>query len=364
MEIRLPHTQLQQALELLSRVSTKHITLPVLQCVRISTTNQTILLQATNLEINLEIPIIGEVIESGEVAVPTQVFLQSIQYITDTTITLRLEEGSLQVETKTGTTAIKVYAVEEFPTVHHINRTPIQIVGTTFAHGIRTVAFAASQASIKPELGSVYIQQKREHTLTFVATDSFRLMEKTVSQKQLVLEQSLMIPAKNALELARVIEVMGTDPVLMVDENVCALQFENGVYISSRLVTGSFPDYVQIIPKEFCTEVTVLKDDVVRMFKKTSVFLNKFRQVTVALTAGTLTASATNSEVGQVTDTIPAAISGDELTLSFNQQYLIDPLQYVTDDSIVLKFAGVGRALVIQGVTDTSLRYLVMPMNK
>ena len=47
-----------------------------------------------------------------------------------------------------------------------------------FALGIKTTAFAASQSSIKPELGSVYIQQKKEHSLTFVSTDSFRLMEK------------------------------------------------------------------------------------------------------------------------------------------------------------------------------------------
>lgn len=364
MEIKLPHPQLQQALELLSRVSTKHITLPVLQCVRIVARDEKILLQATNLEINLEIPIEGSIIESGEVAVPTQVFLQSIQYISEATVVLRMEEGVLQVETKTGTTAIKTHSTEEFPSTHRLTTSPLQLTGATFAYGIKTVAFAASQASIKPELGSVFIQQKREHALTFVATDSFRLMEKTVSQKQVILEQPLMIPYKNALELARVTEVMGTDPELLVNENACALVFVNGVYISSRLVTGSFPDYVQIIPKEFCTEVTILKEDLVRVFKKTGVFLNKFRQVTITITAGTLTASATNSEVGQITDTIKATVTGDDLTLSFNQQYLIDPLNHLADDSIVLRFAGMGRALVLQGVTDTSLRYLVMPMNK
>jgi DNA polymerase III sliding clamp (beta) subunit (PCNA family) len=43
---------------------------------------------------------------------------------------------------------------------------------------------------------------------------------------------------------------------------------------------------------------------------------------------------------------------------------VMDPLQYIQDDSIKLSFAGIGRAVIMQGVNDKSLRYLVMPMNK
>ena len=120
------------------------------------------------------------------------------------------------------------------------------------------MAFSASQTSIKPELGSVFIQQKKEHSLTFVATDSFRLMEKTIPQKNLVLQDSLMIPSKTAIELARICEVVNEDPVFITNDNQCALRFPSGVYVSTRLVTGNFPDYAQIIPKEFVSHVVVL----------------------------------------------------------------------------------------------------------
>lgn len=364
MEISLPHTQLKQTLELVSRISTKHITLPVLQCVRITATADSIVFQATNLEISISVPIAGTVSEPGDVAVPTQVFLQSIQFITESQITLRHEDGVLQVESKTGTTTIKTFSTDEFPTIHQLSGEGSELQAAAFAYGIKTTAFAASQASIKPELGSVFITQKREHSVTMVATDSFRLMEKTVTQKQLVLEQSIMIPSKNALELARVCEVINKNPRCIINDNACALVFPDGTYISSRLVTGSFPDYVQIIPKEFICEVTVLKEDLLRLFKKTSVFLNKFRQVSLTITTGHITASAQNSEIGQVTDTIPASVVGEEIALNFNQQYLLDSLTHITDESLMLRFAGVGRALIIQGVNDTSVRYLVMPMNR
>ncbi|MCA9358603.1 DNA polymerase III subunit beta [Candidatus Kaiserbacteria bacterium] len=364
MEITIPHPQLVNALELIGRISSKHVTLPVLQCVRLEAKENLITLQATNLEISIEVPITGTIIEEGVVAVPTQTFLQSIQFITQKDITLRTEDQVLQLETNSTNTSIKTYAVDEFPNLHQLQGSEHKVQGSTFAYGIKSVAFSASQTSIKPELGSVFIQQKKEHSLTFVATDSFRLMEKTVAQKGLVLDQSIMIPQKNALELARVCEALEEDPVFVSNDNQCALRFPSGVYISSRLVSGSFPDYAQIIPKEFVSHVTVLKDDLLKSFKKTNIFLNKFRQVSLMITSNNLTISSQNNEVGHTTDTVKALVEGEELTLSFNQQYVMDPLSHISDDSIIMSFAGIGRAVIIQGVTDKTLRYLVMPMNK
>ena len=189
-------------------------------------------------------------------------------------------------------------------------------------------------------------------------------MEKTIPQKGLVLDQSLMIPSKNAIELARITDSVNEDPLFIVNDNQCALRFPNGVYVSTRLVTGSFPDYVQIIPKEFVSHVTVLKDDLLRSFKKTNTFLNKFRQVSLMITNSNLTISSQNTEVGHTTDTVKAQVEGEELGLNFNQQYIMDPLTHIHDDSVRLHFAGIGRAMVMEGVSDKSLRYLVMPMNK
>jgi DNA polymerase-3 subunit beta len=364
MEITIPHPKLIEALEIVSRISTKHVTLPVLQCVKLEATTEGVTLHATNLELSVEIPLEGEVTEPGVVAVPTQIFLQSIQFVSQPEITLRTEDQVLQLETKNSNTSIKTFSTDEFPKFNQITGQESKIQSANFSYGIKSVAFAASQTSMKPELGSVFIQQKKEHTLTFVATDSFRLMEKTVTQKGLVLDQSIMIPQKNAIEMSRICDVMEGEPIFVVNDNQCALYFPNGVYVSTRLITGNFPDYAQIIPKEYITHVTVLKDDLQRSFKKTNVFLNKFRQVSLMVTENNLTISSQNNEVGHTTDTIKAQVEGEELTLNFNQQYIMDPLNHLHEDSIKLSFAGVGRAMVMQGLNDKNIRYLVMPMNK
>lgn len=364
MEITLPHEQLTKALDLVSRISTKHATLPILQCVYIEAKGKEISLQTTNLEINIEVLLDGKVEEEGRITVPAQTFQQSIQFVSEKDVTLRVEDQVVQIETKQSNTSIKLFPVEDFPMLHQLSGEELPLQGKAFSHGIKSVAFAASQTSIKPELGSVFVQQKKEHSLTFVATDSFRLMEKAVPQKGLVLDESLMIPQKNALELARVCELIDDDPVFIRNENQCALRFKSGVYISSRLVTGNFPDYAQIIPKEFVSHVVVLKEDLLRSFKKTSTFLNKFRQVSLMVTNDNLTVSSQNNEVGHTTDSLNAQVEGEELTLNFNQQYIVDPLSHIHDDSVKLSFAGIGRAVIMQGVSDKNIRYLVMPMNK
>lgn len=364
MEITLPHSELSKTLELVGKISTKSVTLPVLQCVRIEAKAGLITIEATNLEITISIPVTGTITEEGVVAVPSQTLLQSVQFITERDVTLRTEDQVLQIETSNSNTSIKTFPADEFPTIHKIHGEELSLNTRSFAFGIKSVAFAASLTSIKPELGSVFIQQKKEHSLTMVATDSFRLMEKTIPQKGLILDQSFMVPSKNALELARVCDVLSEEAKLVVNENQCALSFPGGVYVSSRLVTGSFPDYVQIIPKEFVSHVTVLKDDLLRSFKKTNIFLNKFRQVSLTITPHNLTIASNNNEIGHTTDTIRAEVEGEELTLNFNQQYVMDPLSHIQDDSIKLSFAGIGRAVIIEGHSDKSLRYLVMPMNK
>ncbi|GAB4222460.1 MAG: DNA polymerase III subunit beta [Francisella sp.] len=365
MRIELDKEKFLHILELVGRVSTKHVTLPVLQCVLLCIKKNKLFIKATNLEIGIEaiLSIEGND-EEFNVAVPASTLLQFISLIDDVKITIYKEDDVLVVEGKKARTNIKTFAFDEFPNIHKLKDKEQVINSKLFSLGIKTSAFACSQSSIKPELGSVYIFQKKEHSLTFVATDSFRLIEKTVPQKGIILNNEILIPQKNALELSRICDTHEGDPIFQVNENQCALTFKDNLYITSRLTNGSFPDYEQIIPKEFISHVTILKQDLIQAFKRSSIFLNKFQQVSLNINKNNLTISSNNSDIGTTTESIKATTEGEELTLSFNQRYISDCLSHFNDDSIILHFAGIGRPLVITGINDVSTRYLVMPMNR
>ncbi len=355
--------KLRSVLEVVSKISTKHVTLPVLQCVLLEVKDNKLSIKATNLEIGIEGSLTVTSEEDGVIAVPAQVLLQTISLITQSTTTLLTEGDVLHVESVASKTEIKSIPASDFPTIPHLNGEARVLSGHLFALGIRTTSFAASQSSIKPELGSIHIYQKKEHSLTFVATDAFRLMEKTIPQNNFILEDSILIPYKNALELARVAEEVEGNIQIFINENQCAI-VAGDFYITSRLISGTFPDYEQIIPKEYKTTVTLLTSDLAQALKKTSIFLNKFMQLTVTISGGTFTLSAQSGDAGATTESVQSTVTGDEITLNFNQRYLNDVIPHIHDDSILLKCAGIGRSMVVENVHDKSLRYLVMPMNK
>jgi len=357
---------LQKALDLTAHITSRTQTLPVLQCVKIEAVDNTLTFFATNLEIGITVKGDAKVSEGGTIAVPAQLFLQTISLITQPSITLTLDGDVLHIITPTSKTKIKTLKSDEFPSIPTLKHKSTSIDGKLFAHALKSVLFATSVSSIKPELGCVNLHQKTPHTLTAVATDSFRLAEKTVSLHTFTLDGTLLIPQKNASEFVRILEMIDENPECMYGDNQLALSFPSGVYVVSRLVEGNFPDYQQIIPKEYQTHATLLLGDFLHALKKTNIFTNKFLQVSLSVDPSkrSVELKSENTEAGATEEPIPATVDGSALLLSFNQKYLSDALQYFSDDSLQLSFAGVGRPLVMKGVSDATFRYLVMPMNK
>lgn len=362
MHIILSTKELRDALDLIARVSVKHPTLPILQCVLIKTIQDSIVIQATNLEIGIESKISAKIINHGSVAVPANIFLQTISLTSQNETELELQNNNLIIRTKSSKTLITTQSPEDFPIIPTIEDGGQVINGKNFAQGIKTTAFASSQNTIKPELGSIYIHQKKEQTITFVSTDSFRLVEKTVFIPNFILQQNILIPAKNALEIARIADYFNKDPIFKINENQCMLSWGDTI-ITTRLMVGNFPDYQQIIPKEFTSHTTLLIQDIINTLKKTNIFLNKFSQLTLSLKDGSLLFTAI-SDNGTTEEKITTAQEGGDITISVNQKYIQDILSFITDDSLIIHFTGIGRPLVIEGVYDKSLKYLVMPMNR
>jgi DNA polymerase-3 subunit beta len=184
-------------------------------------------------------------------------------------------------------------------------------------------------------------------------------------------EQELLIPLKHALELIHVLEYVDSETVEihLNDSEMTVVGSGSKVgqvrYIS-RVVDGQFPNYKEIIPKNFTSEATVLKNDFAEMLRKARVFSGNDQHVGLHLypTRKIFSATAQSSDVGEMSDSIDAALSGDDLDINFHIGYLGDCLTAVTSDSITLGFSGPGRAVVIRGVSNASFTYLVMPLNR
>mgnify|MGYP006199794255 CR=1 FL=1 len=110
----------------------------------------------------------------------------------------------------------------------------------------------------------------------------------------------------------------------------------------------------------------LLRKDFEQALKHTTIFSDSFQKVRLTFTPkkNTLSLYAHNSDVGESIEVITGQVSGNPLDLSFNHRYLSSILSLTSADSLSFTAAGIGRPLIIKGVSDTSLLYLVSPMNQ
>jgi DNA polymerase-3 subunit beta len=358
--------KIKTGVSIAERVTGKNLTLNVLSCVLLIASGKSLKIRATNLDLGVEIEIPAKIEKEGVVAVKGVTlnnFLAGIQ--SEKNVFLETVNDNILVTTKNNKTTIKCYPYNDFPTIPTISTNiSFDLEAKVFNTGVKSVFYSAAATEIKPEIASVYLYQNNNE-LVFVATDSFRLAEKKIKIKTISDFNGIIIPFKNIVEIFKITE--NTEGLIKIKttKNQLSVSFD-GVYITSRLIDGVFPDYQQIIPKEKKTEVVILKQDLINAFKISNTFLDKFNQVSFFVSPKTkqLKVKTKNQDVGETDTNIEAAVSGEEVEVSFNYRYIFDCFQSITQDSLVLQFNGNSKPLIIKNVSDSSFLYLVMPMNR
>jgi DNA polymerase-3 subunit beta len=365
MRITTTKEKILQAVLLAERITGKKETLPVLSCLLFDVGVE-VVVRATNLESGITVAIPADIEEKGVIAVPANILSQTLRSISGEKITIKTEEGNLVIESRGTKTLIKAIPYEEFPKLGEgdIKHT-ISVPRSELMRAIQSVSYAASPSMIRPELGSVFVSI-RPGVIVCVATDSFRLAEKTITPIVGKSEVELLIPLKHAIELIHILERVEKNNIELSADDSQLLIAIDGVRYVSRLVDGTFPNYKEIIPKSSSTEATILKNDFAEMLRKARVFSGNDQHVGLHVypKRKIFSATARSADVGEMSDSIDAAITGEDLDINFHIGYLSDCLQTIASDSITLGFSGVGRPLVIGGVSDQSFMYLVMPLNR
>ncbi len=366
MKISTSKEHLLHAVQLAGRITGKKESLPILSCILLEAAEKELTIRATNLEAGIEIVIPANIQDEGVIAVPAGVISQTIQSISGDTVALHISEGNLLVESRGSKNLIKAIPHDEFPSlVGETKESEFTISRTHILSAIQSVSYAASPSMIRPELGSIYISLDNGAIIA-VATDSFRLAEKKVPGATKKSSGDLLIPLKHSNELVYVLERLASEDVQIIADDTQCVVSGGGVRFISRLVEAQFPNYKEIIPKTFTTEATVLKSDLTEVLRKARIFSGPDTQVGFHIypKRKIFSATARSPEIGEMSDSIDAAVSGEDIDINFHIGYLADCLPSIQSDSLTLSFAGVGKPLVIRGVSDASFMYLVMPLNR
>lgn len=356
---------LKEAVLIAERNTSKNQTLQVLGSLFIEANEQNKLkIKATNLEIAVEITIPAKIENQGSVVLPAKNLNMFISNISEESLTIQDQNNNIFIKTQNTKTVLKGLNSEDFPLFPKTGEINfVNFNGYEFKNALSSVIVSSSLSDIKPELASIYLRFFK-NSVKFSATDSFRLSEKTIVSKENYSDKlvSILIPQKSVIEMLKIIP---EEEKISIGFNKNFLSLNTGsIKLISRLVEGVFPDYDQIIPKNFKTNVLVKGEEFIRSIKVASALSGRLNDITLEFDPQKKSNSfyTSNSDIGEHSSEITAEVSGDKVKVKYNWKYLFDGVSQIKSEYLSLGLNGDNLPMVIKGKGDNSFLYLIMPM--
>ncbi len=368
MKIICTQENLNYGLGLVSHIANKNSNLPILNNVLIKAEKEGITLITTDLEIGVKVFVRSKVEEEGAFTVDAKLLNNFINLLPKENITLTLgEDNNLEVKSKNQDTTIRGMEAEDFPLIPEIPKdNEIEILSLDLKKSLSQVIFAASLDNTRVEINAVNFNFKGEQ-LTLAATDSYRLAEKKIKIANQSKESNLIIPLKTLQELLRILNE-NSEKNLKIYFNENQIMFSlDGVELVSRVIDGNYPDYKQIIPDKFNTNIKCDADKLLPAIKAVSLFCKQgindvrvsFDNVTNEIVITTASAHA-----GKSLAKVPAEIKGENNDIIFNYRYIIDGLNNIDQKEVFININNNTSPGLIGPVGHDDYIYLVMPIRQ
>ena len=323
-------TELQKALQKLSKATPTRSTLPILGCVLIDASDKKTIFKTTDLEISIQTEIPSSLEMAGRTALPLKTLLDITNELPDVRLTIAVDEKNKAViTTDVGEYDLMAKPAEEFPkTPEQKDPITMTIPGSTLKDVINKTSFAVSRDELKPALTGVLIQVSDSGTVA-VSTDGHRLVKYSRSDfKSTGFNRDVIVPKKFLNYLS---SHLGDDEVsLMLAEDHLAAKVGNDVVVT-RIVDEKFPNYESVIPSENNKRLVVEKEVLLGAVRRVSIFSNKStHQVALSLSKDDCKITTEDPEKSsKAQEKIMAKYDGDPITIGYNADYLKDIVSHV-----------------------------------
>ncbi|MDB4939726.1 MAG: Beta sliding clamp [Candidatus Doudnabacteria bacterium] len=362
MKVICTQENLKRGLGITSRVSNGSTTLPVLNNVLIKTDQGGLKLSSTNLEMGVNTWIRCKVDEQGGISVPAKTFVDLINNLPNDNVTLTTENNHLLIETSNYQTKIKGLAPDEFPLIPQIEeQNPIEVKSKELKTAISQTAFAAAYSETQPEISGILFNFE-EGLLKMAATDRYRLAEKALTIKNSVVK-SLIIPNKAVQELAKILGNGDSDVAqIFFSQNQIMFKTEE-TELTSRLIDGQYPDYKQIVPQTFNTEIDLAADQLSTAMRTAGIFTQTGNNVTLEFEEpDKLTISSSSGDLGESKLNIPCKVTGQSGKIIFNHRYILDCLSTIGTKNVTFQIINENSPALLMSRDLPGYVYLVMPI--
>ncbi len=335
----------------------------VLKCVRLTASNDGLLVSATDLEVALR----GEVRQvevkaPGDVLIPADKLLQITRESTDDALELESSEQTCHI--RGADSHYEIYGPDprDFPPVADLEGTPdVEIEAGKLLSLVERTVFAVARENTRFAINGV-LWEKKGRKLSLVATDGRRMAcAVDVAERVAGEDIAMIVPARTVQAVQRVLAGV-TDPVaISFSHNQVVVRV--GVYvISSALVEGQFPQYEEVIPVDNDRKVVLATDAFLSAVRRASLLINdRSKGIRLCFEDNRLVLSSRAPEQGEATVSMPVEYTERKLEIGFNPGFLTDALRVVGTPTVQLELRDANRPALLRG--GPGFVYVVMPVS-
>lgn len=344
-------------------VSSKN-TLPVLQGILIKAENNSLIFEATDLEIGIRCVVPAQIEEEGIIALPAKIFSDIVRKLPTATIELEQQNDIINIHYYESDIALRGFDPEEFPLLPELyDAVSFNLPVSLFKTMIRQTVFSCSTEENRPVFTGVLMQIEGSN-LRLIGTDTHRLAYRIAEiPNQEDFKFHGIIPAKTMSEIYRLLR--DEDETLTIRFNQTQVVFQFGsVHLLSRLIEGQFPNYKQVIPQTCQSKVflssKLFQDSVERasLLARDGSHANIVR---LSVDTDRLWIDQA-SEIGKISEQMDIRMEGSDVKIAFNAKFLLDVLKVIDTEDILIELSGPFSPGIIRPIDDPNYLYLILPV--
>lgn len=338
---------------------------------------------ATDLEIGIDCYIPAQVIESGSVVIPSRIISELIRKFPEGNIEVESSDNNITtIRENNSNYKILGFSGEEFSNFPEMKiESKIRLKQKTFKETIYQTIFAASKDESRSFLNGALFKIS-DKKIEVVTTDSHRLSVKNIRvsdiEKTSTDEFEVIVPYR---ALAELLKLLSDDEDVFIEIRVGEKQIifilypdsqKNSIRLYSRLIEGQFPDYHQIIPNSFKTEIKVNTNDFKDKMERISLFvkedLNTVKIKTANIEGGKIEErcemilKVESPTIGEASEKISCFKKGDDIIITFNCKYILDVLRVINTNNVLIKLNDPLNPVIITPEKDKNYLYVLMPV--
>lgn len=369
MKIYCNKDELVEGIQTIQAGLSSRTTIPILMNFLMETEKNSLKLIATDLEVGVKHYAAARVESEGSVTVPVKKFSDIVHSLPDDKeISLSLDSnGKLSLRCGRSYFLISGTPKNEYPILPAINpEKTFTVLAQPIIQMISKTIFSASLAEVNHVLSGVFWSAENGK-LEMVATDGRRLAISAREALDPAQSFKAIIPHKVLSEFLRLTALHGVDAdpskkiKIMVTENQIAFEF-NQTTILSRLISGNFPNYKQVIPEKISFYATTIAADLLAATKRASLCVSdRGGSICYSLTPKTLKVSAVGPH-SEYDDELPIDYMGEKFDIAFNPLFMIEALKRVDSDQVRLGFISPSNPIRIEPEKNKDYFFIVMPM--